>query len=849
MVNSTPHAVAVLLFKNMHLPIDDDSEFAEEAASKPASESSMMQQMLTMMQQTQNLLVQQQQQHMARPPRSPRQSMAVAAAYDQPELPEQLNESPRAAARSAMPETPFRGIRQGPDINGYTPNRFGRLPKGRGLVNAVPVACEFDDYDVHLDDYYYYDDEAKYYAYAGREENAIPNETAAYGPTDHDYYAVNPEVEACVLQAASVTTARDEESAPEPNHDYYAVNPEVEACVQQASPVTIARDEVSALKADHDDHNYDHEGQETEAYAQQTDSESAARDEESALAPDLALKREKSERGEPSLMADEKEEYDKELDERLFPLDEVEMAKRVKRNAERQRKLSLPGLSVPLNIPQERLARTRDSSPGQLASPEYSLNWYKETLAASEVAKRANRDFRAIKEDVNASPEVASVLDPKGRERFTYDDGVASAPWSVGPKRPVTTDETIVRENIVVSLCSGESTTIVSVGNPAPAKTGRLLPSRWRALVRRAVYQLVKTEDLPGTNPCPSCSSPLYSRQNGCQEPRADDSTKNGDLLVRARSVLKRSVTTDDEQLIEKLVSEVVTAFTTNATLIRSKVMERGSRCRRCRSLSSLPTRGATVKGVSFDCSSLFSPRSEAFGSNGSRHDQEDGVFEYVYVVTRAEPPGGRRPGLREVLGLSEPDDVTVDSFVDGKRIIGSIGGVEAVSVGFIDCVPTDMLIDTGAVASLVDARALVVTDVLGELAEATTVLVEGLVDLDASVRVARSLCTAHNKKVVVEVCNPSTEEMVIMKDTLVATVSDVPASAFQTSSIPSCAEQSELFSPEGNASTKCEFDWIHAVTTAFSHTANAAPSAMPELDKVLPNELNIDFSEFKLGD
>ncbi|GMF41611.1 unnamed protein product [Phytophthora fragariaefolia] len=82
MVNSIPHAVAVLLFKNMHLPIDDDSEFAEEAASKPASESSMMPQMLTMMQQTQHLLVQLLQQHLARPPRSPRQSMAVAAAYD-----------------------------------------------------------------------------------------------------------------------------------------------------------------------------------------------------------------------------------------------------------------------------------------------------------------------------------------------------------------------------------------------------------------------------------------------------------------------------------------------------------------------------------------------------------------------------------------------------------------------------------------------------------------------------------------------------------------------------------------------------------------------------------------------
>ncbi|GMF61004.1 unnamed protein product [Phytophthora fragariaefolia] len=178
MVNSIPHAVAVLLFKNMHLPIDDDSEFAEDAASKLASENSMMQQMLTMMQQTQNLLVQQQQQQMARPPRSPRQTTAVAVAYYQPDLPE-----------------------------------------GRGTVNAVPYECEFDYYDVNLDGFYYYGNDAEYYDYEEREEDAMPNETAAYGPINHDYYDGNLETDACIQQAASVTAARDEESAPESDHD------------------------------------------------------------------------------------------------------------------------------------------------------------------------------------------------------------------------------------------------------------------------------------------------------------------------------------------------------------------------------------------------------------------------------------------------------------------------------------------------------------------------------------------------------------------------------------------------------------------------------------------------------
>ncbi|KAI9985574.1 hypothetical protein PInf_004955 [Phytophthora infestans] len=47
------------------------------------------------------------------------------------------------------------------------------------------------------------------------------------------------------------------------------------------------------------------------------------------------------------------------------------------------------------------------------------------------------------------------------------------------------------------------------------------------------------------------------------------------------------------------------------------------------------------------------------------------------------------------------------DAVPEGNRIIGSVGGVEAVSTGYIDCVPMDILIDTGAVACLVVAHVL----------------------------------------------------------------------------------------------------------------------------------------------
>lgn len=68
-----------------------------------------------------------------------------------------------------------------------------------------------------------------------------------------------------------------------------------------------------------------------------------------------------------------------------------------------------------------------------------------------------------------------------------------------------------------------------------------------------------------------------------------------------------------------------------------------------------------------------------------------------------------RNPGLYEAHGASgDNEEEEVENLVpDGKRVIGSVGGVEAISGGFIDCTPADMQIDSGAVASLVGSREL----------------------------------------------------------------------------------------------------------------------------------------------
>ncbi|KAG3108675.1 hypothetical protein PI125_g11614 [Phytophthora idaei] len=89
----------------MHMPNEDDAEFADKTKAKPVPENAMKQQMMTMMQQTENLLVQQKQQ-LARSPRSPRRVEHAAAVND--EYISMVTENTPSVAGS--------GRRMGPDM-------------------------------------------------------------------------------------------------------------------------------------------------------------------------------------------------------------------------------------------------------------------------------------------------------------------------------------------------------------------------------------------------------------------------------------------------------------------------------------------------------------------------------------------------------------------------------------------------------------------------------------------------------------------------------------------------------------------------------------------------------------
>jgi hypothetical protein len=166
----------------------------------------------------------------------------------------------------------------------------------------------------------------------------------------------------------------------------------------------------------------------------------------------------------------EPEDYDKETDERLFPLDEDQIQLRVKWNADRQVKPTLPSMSAELGMPVEVSERTKDVSSGTLVKPEYWMDWCAETLEACEEAKRANRDFRERTKAGDALPHVANVV-------AVVSNGVES---------------TAVEREVVRDVCVGSEDAEL----PSPVGEGEreTIALTWRSMIRRRIYELLTAE-------------------------------------------------------------------------------------------------------------------------------------------------------------------------------------------------------------------------------------------------------------------------------------------------------------------------------------------------------------------
>ncbi|GMF39346.1 unnamed protein product [Phytophthora lilii] len=202
--------------------------------------------------------------------------------------------------------------------------------------------------------------------------------------------------------------------------------------------------------------------------------------------------------------------------------------------------------------------------------------------------------------------------------------------------------------------------------------------------------------------------------------------------------------------------------------------------------------------------------------------DREEDISHYVHVLEPGNCKAGRsaKRGLVEVVSVElsngfgvrpgDPREREPPEVVRGRRrVVCAVRNFEALSGGFIDCLPPRMLADTGA--SLNDAqsyprstavrptveqetywtamtvlvrlpprgRSLMLTNVRGDVADRAIVMVEDLPGLPPTLGVARTLCTVQEGQVIVKVCNASADEYWIGKGTVATATSLIPESAF----------------------------------------------------------------------
>ncbi|KAG2913405.1 hypothetical protein PC114_g8541 [Phytophthora cactorum] len=352
------------------------------------------------------------------------------------------------------------------------------------------------------------------------------------------------------------------------------------------------------------------------------------------------------ERGGDQVVTDEPEEYEKELEERLFPLDDKEVMLRVQRDAEEKKKPTLAEMT--------------------LGTPEYWLNWYADTLETSTEAKRANRNFREIEgSDVRSQPAVSSVLASEG-ERVSSEGS---------------TEDAVERE-FVRNVCIGLDGTAVS-NSKSPEEVVGTLPFRWRSIIRSRVYELLKQ----GQNAEESC---LPEDPEGLERVDAEgipplrnkveESSLNEESL---RDYLVDVGGTLSEAFLNRAISWPRCYHGNEAAVIRDKLRAREGETPD--KVGPVVATGATNlrKKVTLDL-----PMKTL--DNGELKIANDAPEGYSVNARRAQKPC-RRPGLREVSGgdATENEEGVVP---EGKRVIGSVGGVLALSDGFIDYCPSEML-------------------------------------------------------------------------------------------------------------------------------------------------------------
>ncbi|KAE9003297.1 hypothetical protein PR001_g18014 [Phytophthora rubi] len=373
-----------------------------------------------------------------------------------------------------------------------------------------------------------------------------------------------------------------------------------------------------------------------------------------------------------SAVLPEPEEYDKELEDRLYALDEVELKKRVKENAEAVKEPSLADIAKLLGIPLETLERTREASPAGNSSPEFWEKWYNDTLESSAEAKRANRDFK--------SPVSSCVA--------TTRDVAESAPEGVGiPPDAARVDAVEVD------------------------------PKEVRAVARQAVYNLLTATRDKSASKVEPPDSPSNCHESGGIVPCSSETPPLDWEQLRWHAYCIAEVLGLGDYFWSLVAAWVEGYFEENASRIWSRLRERLKP-----RLGSTRARRREPRSVCFDFTTMSNPHAEALVEAVSPPEREEAAANYVMVICLERPPPerDRRPGLVEVATVNLPDGfgVRVDEeegpdwesssrgiVEGGRRVVCAVGNYEALSSGYIDCLPSQVLADTGATLILVDFK------------------------------------------------------------------------------------------------------------------------------------------------
>ncbi|KAE9069616.1 hypothetical protein PF010_g26594, partial [Phytophthora fragariae] len=257
------------------------------------------------------------------------------------------------------------------------------------------------------------------------------------------------------------------------------------------------------------------------------------------------------EAGRPSPAAEEKEEYDKEIEERLFPLDEVELLKKTKKTAAKEKELTLEELSSLLNLT---------------------------TLAASEEAKRANRDFKAPATAAASTPRVGAVQpDWSDGLKAEENDLISEEVMNVSVKEPnesppePVTDERLVAGNICVAFSGSE------VEDP-PQEDPVKIPFRLRSLIRTVVYQIVLEEEARSVPRCPAC---LEADTSPSDDSSSSASTRLYAIVereARARLLTLAAAGVLGDRMMEAVIKQIMESYSEEAPKMRAKRTARSSR-------------------------------------------------------------------------------------------------------------------------------------------------------------------------------------------------------------------------------------------------------------------------------